>query len=500
MNSTGNDKEALDRAVDSLFDNAEELSGSSAGHARRRADEELLLLAAETNKQADETQSQGSEQLLELTKNNAVRDNNNVNPIELLQEIQDVTAQESLVRLDDLTVIKIRNSDRTNFRRCRRRWNWQWSHRGNLEAITRADPLWQGSGFHFAMEDFHSYRRWEHPADAFREYTRSWLAANRRHNEGFRIPDNWEEMTEQSCSMLNYYEYWLQSRESLNTFVYKGRFQTEVNFQIQLPITDEWLQKVGASRIVASGTIDRVVIDSYGRLWLVDYKTAKVASQDHLDIDPQITMYLWAAQYLYPGYTVGGFIYQQHKKLEIEEPPFVKSTRRFSTDKRLATTAVMYEKTLTNFYGHYEKAPSVNIEYLQWLKEQENGEKDRFIIRTAATRNASQLLAEERKLVMEAYDMTNPELRLYPNPTRDCNWDCKAFYDACLMLDDGGDAAGYVEGSTVSREEESELWLKELRLPKPTRLPEILSQEQQELLEKGLIWQPEEYGTKPQYY
>src|SRR6185436_15978480 len=67
----------------------------------------------------------------------------------------------------------VRTSDRSNFRRCRRRWNWSSHLRQALSPREHASPLWFGSGCHFAWEDFHGYHQYLHPRDAFRAYVKA---------------------------------------------------------------------------------------------------------------------------------------------------------------------------------------------------------------------------------------------------------------------------------------------------------------------------------------
>src|SRR5438270_10658262 len=66
---------------------------------------------------------------------------------------------------------EIHNSDAALFQRCRRKWNWSSTLRAGLESLD-AQPaaLWFGSGFHFAMEDYHGYRQFKTPMDAFLAY------------------------------------------------------------------------------------------------------------------------------------------------------------------------------------------------------------------------------------------------------------------------------------------------------------------------------------------
>jgi hypothetical protein len=45
---------------------------------------------------------------------------------------------------------------------------------------------------------------------------------------------------------------------------------------------------------------------------------------------------------------------------------------------------------------------------------------------------------EQAKIIAEVLEMLDPALPLYPNPTKDCSWDCP-FKIPCLAMDDGSD-------------------------------------------------------------
>ena len=74
---------------------------------------------------------------------------------------------------DSGRVAIIRSSDRMGFKRCRRRWGWQSHLRGNLTPVESASPLWYGSGFHYAMEDFHGEKVWPTGVAAFEAYVKA---------------------------------------------------------------------------------------------------------------------------------------------------------------------------------------------------------------------------------------------------------------------------------------------------------------------------------------
>jgi hypothetical protein len=307
------------------------------------------------------------------------------------------------------------------------------------------------------MEDYHGYKKFPTARDAFLAYCTA------TQQSGVELPPDIKELTTLGIGMCDYYEQWLSTRDAGQTLVIAGVPQVEVRFQIEIPMDPALLAHYGYDRCVYTGTIDRVILDEYDRIWPTDYKTAKTIQTAHLDTDPQVTAYCWAASQIY-DYPVAGFNYQQHKKAVPHEPEFVKSLKQFSVAKNQNTTHSLYRAALVNLYGKVENAPKVNIQYLNTLVEQETLRADKIIRRDFIERNTDQILNEGWKIMAEATEILNPDLPLYPNPTRDCSWDCD-YRAACINLDDGGDWAYELELNTIDRSDEDLSWRKHLVVP-----------------------------------
>lgn len=352
----------------------------------------------------------------------------------------------------------IRTSDRNNFRRCRRRWFWSSHLKSNLGTRESASPLWFGSGFHFAMEDFHGARNYPSAVAAFEAYVKATYRQAKGDNRF--LPPDWPELVQLGRGMLSYYtDIWLVARDPLKTFVWQGVPQCEVNVLIPLPISHPDYDEV-----YFGATFDRVVEDEDGCLWILDYKTAKRIQTQFFQTDPQISAYCWAASRMY-GKPIRGFIYQQHRK-ELPVEPRLLANGKVSITKTQLTTHRHYRRCLINLYGSVEKAPYEAVDFLNWLNEQETCDKDKFVQRDKIFRNEYQVEAEGQKLLMEAEDMLNPHLPLYPNPTRECGHLCD-FNSVCISLDDGSDWENELKSAFVSRNLNHESWRKYLPSDKP---------------------------------
>lgn len=182
------------------------------------------------------------------------------------------------------------------------------------------------------------------------------------------------------------------------------------------------------------GTIDRVCVDSFGRLYLLDYKTAKGADTNKLDTDDQVSRYMWAAEQ-YLGMPIEGFVYLQLTK-DVPKAPRKLQKGGISSDVSQRTTRALYKQALVDLYGSVEAAPAANIKCLNALAEKEFPEGDPFIRWDFVLRTTHEKVATYYNILAEVMAMTDPNKPLFSSPTRDCIWDCP-FRGACLALDKG---------------------------------------------------------------
>lgn len=288
--------------------------------------------------------------------------------------------------------------------------------------------LWFGTGFHFALEDYHGYRDFDSPIEAFKAY----YAAFREEE----LPPDAEESLALSAGMLDHYtNHWLKHRGGeYKTLYFKGKPQVEVDFTMTLPA----LSKELGTEVKYKGTFDRVVEDSNGDLWVEDYKTASRIDTSKLETDPQISMYKWAAESWF-GTPIEGVLYTQFLK-DVPKQPRVLKNGSLSVDKRQKTTHDLYREELLERYPDGD-FPQKYVEMLGVLAEKEAPEGDQFIRRDQVWRNSSQAEAEYKHMCQEIIEMHRAinEDVLYPNQTRDCAWDCD-FRTVCIAMDDGSDA------------------------------------------------------------
>lgn len=366
----------------------------------------------------------------------------------------------------------LRTSDRILFKRCRRLWGWM-SHLQQGRVLRQsADYLWFGTGIHYALEDFHGLNLYGHPARAFLAYVAASGSAG-------ILPGTWQEHKDMGVTLMSYYaDEWLSIRPALQTYEVNGIPQVEVNGAIDLGVRTH-----DGRRVLYGFTMDRMVIDEHGRLWIVEYKTTKMVRIYHFDVDEQITSYCWCAWKLY-NQVPAGVVYQQFVK-KTPALPKVLSTGKISTDIRQPTSASMYAKMMVDMYGSIESSPAPNIMCLNKFRAQEDEDKDKFIVRHRIERNQYQMEAFEAKVRMELEDITNPNLPLYPNATKDCEYMCP-MQAACIAMDDGSDWEKTLQDysfqtgdALTQREKEQMKWRDLLPEPRDVKLSETDVQYQQ---------------------
>jgi DNA-binding transcriptional regulator WhiA len=198
-----------------------------------------------------------------------------------------------------------------------------------------------------------------------------------------------------------------------------------------------------------------------------EYKTAKMFLFEHLDVDDQISSYAWAASVLYPSLPIEGVIYMQFRKA-IPEGPMILRNGGVSINKNQSTTATLYKKALWEIYKDPKRVPAANINFYNTLLMQENEDGDRFVRRDRIRRNERQLQSQGVKIMLEVEEMLNPDLPLYPNPTRDCTWQCPLM-QVCIALDDGSDWEAMLEDTMMPRlDSERDEWRTFIEHPQST--------------------------------
>lgn len=207
--------------------------------------------------------------------------------------------------------------------------------------------------------------------------------------------------------------------------------------------------------VTYGGRIDCLMQDGFGRLWIVDWKTAaRLSGQEEGDapdefiqLDDQITSYCWALWLL--GIEVAGFIHHEIKKAFPVEPEPNKQKRKgawYSVNKMQNTSYDLYLETIkegdpTGYdSGAYD-------EFLDFLKASGN----RYYSRKQVFRSAEELRQAGRNIWLEATEMCRTDLPIYPSPGRFACSFC-AFRQPCIATNRGEDVSYLLESSYEKRD------------------------------------------------
>lgn len=204
----------------------------------------------------------------------------------------------------------------------------------------------------------------------------------------------------------------------------------------------EWIYK---KQVHARGRMDQIIKDNEsGRYGLRDYKTASRIDDDyfrHLDLDEQCTTYSWAAEqmailYDLPFKTIDFIDYQALLKAYPKAPTVNKRGFPLSLNRQSESTTPELFSEAIDVLGIRKlfEADEQAQNYYAWLIETSD---KRFINTHRVRRNKWQKYNCGRRLYYEALDMLDPQVRIYPNPSKDYSCLNCAFRSPCVMVEDG---------------------------------------------------------------
>jgi hypothetical protein len=376
-------------------------------------------------------------------------------------------------------VHSVHTSGGKSFLGCRRRWDWIYN--GYYYPTVTAKPLEFGVAFHAGMEKLYDPLTWhdkqlrmalalgtfKQTCDVqFLEFTKKnpELVTN-------EVREDYKERKELGKNMLKYYIANIASRADV------GLTPVKVEVAFEVPITGpkgetlwckcdtcwkrydafhrspergeaKWVGPIGDVEkfkkerwqglpVTFGGRIDALMQDELGRYWIYDWKTAAVLStrEEYLWIEFQITSYLWALWTL--GIPVAGFIYAEMRKGTPEEPEPLSRPYKgklYSTNKMNPMTYDVFYRTISE-NDNLALINGLYDDYLEYLK---GPESPKFHQRFQIARTVTELRNAGQDIYNLAADMTDPNVRIYPNSGKfNCQY-C-AFYDPCLSKNRGED-------------------------------------------------------------
>ena len=299
-------------------------------------------------------------------------------------------------------------TERSTFKQCRRLWDYQYKQ-GLQHPTDRIDARWIGKGVHFALAEYYRGNDWK-------TYLDGWFEIKiEEHVQQTPLTADTsakiEEIKTLVNAMLKGYELYAEEKDDFEVI------GTEIALSVPIPGTDGGF---------LAGTID-MIVRRHGKLWVFDHKTfASFADPVSLELDDQMTAYLWLVWRTY-GEMPAGAVYNQLRKKIPAEPMLLKDGTRLSKDKSIDTTTAKYLEAI-NRNGFN---PDDYEDILDKISLNE------FFRREVIPRNPHELETFEEFLTFECLDMINPMIPLYPNATRDCTY-CD-YQTLCKSQNEKGD-------------------------------------------------------------
>lgn len=386
-------------------------------------------------------------------------------------------------------VHEIHTSGRRSFKACRRSWNWTFNEQ--YYPTTTAKPLEFGSSYHRGMEVYYDPKTWDWDEEikasrAILAFEEMCIAQKQKALADYgtldpEVEKDYAERVELGKGMLRYYFSEVAPNEDIGWKPVK----VEIGFMVPIPNPEtgeeaiwckcdqcwgRWVTKIPhwhagmpmtpcndvidsegnilgtyeqidrsefpGLPVVYAGRLDMLAMDALGNYYIFDWKTAArlTENSEFLQLDDQIASYCWALYTL--GIKVRGFIYHEQRKA-YPIPPKQNKQRRlgalYSVSKQEPYEYELYLATVQagDPEGYANGAYDDFLYYLQY-------EGVKYFNRFPIIKTEQELAIIETNIGLEALDMIDPGLRLYPSPgTFKCNW-C-AFQQPCVEMNSGGD-------------------------------------------------------------
>lgn len=348
----------------------------------------------------------------------------------------------------------IRTSDRIAFKACRREWDWSSILRTNLVPIRGSKPLEFGTDWHLAMASYYDPDTWHllknaKTRDVVHHHVReTFVRANNANRDKYRdadgflwseIEDDFKERENLGLQMLNHYFQWAPGEDKFTPRYVEVDFEVPVldpdGKQLYMPAPTQTFEG-GFEQwwpVFYQGKLDGIVEDQFGWYWILEHKTTgQMGATEHLILDEQTGSYAWAVKHIL-GIRVQGVIYSEALKDFPEPPKELKKPqegRNYSVNKNQRTTYDIVLETLIQSGENLEPYH----DYLSYLKQEDN----KFFRRMQVHRNVHEMDDIGHRIYIEAQEMLNPHLPIYPSPSRFTCTRC-AFKAPCVAKNDGSD-------------------------------------------------------------
>ncbi len=306
--------------------------------------------------------------------------------------------------MKDEIILEVHQSSLKTWRHCHRCYYYKFIQ--GLERRNKPNALVRGTIVHAMIE---AKAKGEDPWEIFDNYIEENQKIFQEEQEYFGM----EEMI--SDIMEGYFSYYKNDDLKPYPICRKGEEIKYAEHRFTVPLVLEM-------GIYFGGTIDMIVQDEKGRIWLMDHKTHKTLPKgDIAYLNIQSNLYAWAMEQDPDLPKPVGMIWNYIRWKQPSKPNILKDGS-ISKSSKIDTTWDIYKKAI--------REAGLNIKDYEDMKEVLKGKEEDFYVRHYLPFNKhvqDNILEDTISTAKEIYAVA--ESRKDRNITRDCSW-CE-FYPLC---------------------------------------------------------------------
>ena len=330
------------------------------------------------------------------------------------------------------------------FKCCRRAWDLGSRSRQNYEPVQPMQAFDFDKAMHEALALYYFPGMWEWNRDVVipivlegfvRSMQEQRLNCLRRRAFSTEEEQAWTEHLEIGESILIRYSEWAPAIDRFEPI----RVAPEFDVNIPNPrCPGQDLCAPGSTPVVPiryRGRLDALALDRHDAYWMMDHRIVgeEFANLDLLLLDEQSVAACWAWQTFCPGMRIAGIIYNEIRKVTLGRPG----------ETALPARSVHIQRGKLEKYAPVARPRGLYRQAVQEPEYRIEQQGNEFFRRTQIARSENELKSAGRQLGLEALEIVEPQLQLYPNPTWEncsrCDYrqPCKAMYegaDAAVIL------------------------------------------------------------------
>ncbi|MQA85699.1 MAG: hypothetical protein GEV03_14015 [Streptosporangiales bacterium] len=314
--------------------------------------------------------------------------------------------------------------DRALFKRCRRAWDLGARTRRNYEPTDDPRGIDVDRAVHDALAVYYFPGMWDWQPTIVLPLAREAFDRSIREQRKDSAPEREEDgLVEGARRLLESYFAWAPTVDRFAPI----RVETDVDVQVPDPHAagrDLVAPEGGAVRY--RDRVDLLVIDEGGAYWAVDHRivTGDWTDADQLLLDEGCLAWCWAWELSYPGMRIAGTIYNE---LRLDAAP---------TDHPPGPAPITARSPVSQHRRMYE--PPTEAPHRPPGGPRLRQEATEAFRRTQIVRNDAELEEFGTRVALEALDMTDAELPLYPNPSPDNCARCE-YRPPCIAMNERTD-------------------------------------------------------------